>query len=744
MSGLFDGMRIAKSGINAHRVMQEVLSQNIANASNRDYTRQEVRVVSADPSLNKEGFLGAGVEVTDVIRIRDELLDKQIRSASSNLSNYEVTATWLNKIQDLHNEPSDTGISKGLTNFWEAWTDLASDPESFAARSNVIAKSNAFTGLVNDFSDKIDRYDQDINQEIISTIGKVNGILEEIGNLNKQIYNVEAGANAQANDLRDHRDAALDSLAKFVEFREVPQSNGMINVMIGDHPAVFETDYEKIVLKPDPADASATKLYWQYGDAFQIPETGGLPALMEIRDSVIPAHKAAMDEFVTTFMNRVNQLYSNGISMDGMTSAESSLGYEALGAASETEALGLVEAGKFGALHFTFYDSEKNPIRGQSILIDATDSLQDIADKINSMTGVNATLSEDEVNDGRLRIELDTTSGENALGETSFAMSNNTGGYDSSGLISLLGFSQTDKSTNLSSVAPVLVSRNLTELQTILGEPNIADVLSADLNLAGNFTINGFETMSEDSPKTNGHHMQQLVINVTTTDSINDIIGKINALTADHGVSASFNALTNKLEITSTAMTDSDGNLVLSAGDDYLRLSFANDYRYPSVLNDKPPEGYTGAADTTGLLSGIQMNTLFTGTDSSTFSFNSAITSADQINSSYKLASGDSSLAFDIAGLQHSLIASNGSFTIGESYQNIVSSLATDIQKTEHLQQNEESRFTSFDAEKDRISGVNLDEELANMLLFQRSYESNARMFSTFDQMIQELLGLSR
>jgi flagellar hook-associated protein 1 FlgK len=45
-----------------------------------------------------------------------------------------------------------------------------------------------------------------------------------------------------------------------------------------------------------------------------------------------------------------------------------------------------------------------------------------------------------------------------------------------------------------------------------------------------------------------------------------------------------------------------------------------------------------------------------------------------------------------------------------------------------------------FQAERQRISGVNLDEELANMILFQRVYDANARLFSTFDQMAQEIL----
>ena len=46
----------------------------------------------------------------------------------------------------------------------------------------------------------------------------------------------------------------------------------------------------------------------------------------------------------------------------------------------------------------------------------------------------------------------------------------------------------------------------------------------------------------------------------------------------------------------------------------------------------------------------------------------------------------------------------------------------------------------SFHKERDSISGVNLDEELGNMILFQRTYETNAKMISTISQMIDELL----
>ena len=744
MPGLFDGMRISTSGIRAHRVLEEVVAQNIANASNENYTRQQVTLGTAGTVYDQGHYLGQGVEVRKIERLRDELLDDQLRGASSTAAKYEVELDWLNRLQTAYNEPSENGISAGLNNFWEAWTDVANDPESFATRSSVVSQTENLATLINDIDAKLSRFSDEIDQSLSQTITEVNALFEELAQINEDIFQIEMGAGSTANDLHDRRDAALDELSKMVGITYHEASNGMVNVFVGSHPAVTENNFEGLESRNSITDPTTIDLFWEHGEAFRAPEGGQIAGILEIRDNVIPKQRADLNAFVSTLISEVNAIYANGVPLEGHQVMESKFGYDALGVTNSSTALNLVPSGDHGAMSFTFYDSNEDVVRMASVLIDDGDSLNDIASKINGLSGLDAVLVSDPNNDGKLRITLDTTSGDNFLGEASFAVSNNTGGYDTSGFLDLVGFSQTDKTTNLSAAQPTMASRDLTELQTVLGVADVATVRSTALGLIGSFTINAFETMSESTPKTDGHIVQQIKIDIASTDSIDSIITKVNTLTAQYGMAASFNGATNKMEVTSTAQTDAEGNVVTAAGVDYLRLGFANDYRYPSVPNDEPPAGYSGKADTTGLLKTLQFNTILEGTDASTIALDSRIDTANDIHAGYKLAPAASGLAHDMAALQHAKVALSQQFTIGENFENLIATIGTEVKQTSHLSGNESLLLESFTNERDRISGVNIDEELAAMIQYQRSYEANARMFSTFDQLAQEILQLVR
>ena len=147
-----------------------------------------------------------------------------------------------------------------------------------------------------------------------------------------------------------------------------------------------------------------------------------------------------------------------------------------------------------------------------------------------------------------------------------------------------------------------------------------------------------------------------------------------------------------------------------------------------------------GTGDYSGLLAKLQFNTLFQGSKASDIKLDEFITGADLINAGYKLTSGDNSMGLDVVDLQHQNLALNNKFTINESYQDIVSGVGIDVNKLDNLSTNESVLLKNLLNAKDQISGVNLDEELANMIIYQRSYEANARMIATFSEMIEEIL----
>ncbi|SCA62596.1 hypothetical protein SCG7109_AB_00540 [Chlamydiales bacterium SCGC AG-110-M15] len=744
MPGLFDGIRNGISGIMTSRRQMEVTSNNIANAANENYTQQVAQLSTSNTIYEGSSPFGQGVEIRDIERIRDHLLDEQIWDSASTAKGQETQSKWLKRIETVFNEPSEEGINQALSDFWEAFSELSVAPENFATRSTLITKTEYFTTLVNGVDEKLVNYVEDLDTEIGQFLTDINALAEEIANLNKYIFNVEIDQFSKANDLRDQRDAAIEALTGKIDVRTKELPNGMTNVFIDQHPIVYQDRNEDLVTRQDPLDVSKLQVIWEHGDTDFNPTGGEMQGLLQVRDTIIPAIQASLDSFSSTMISEVNKIYANGVGLNGETLLESQLGFgsfqvNGLDITNSTTSLNLVSAGSYGAFHVSFYDSSGDSIRTASIVVDNDDSLDDIVQKLNNIRGLNASTISSTTNNGRLRLELDTISGSNSLGETSFAISNNTGGYDSSGFLDLVGFSQTAKSTNTSTTAPVLTGVDLSTLQTQLGEPNVADVMSHVLNLSGTFTINMFETFSETAGFTDGNHMQQLSVDVASTDTINSIMAKINALTANYGVSVSLNA-SDQLEVTTTSQTDANDEFVASGGTNFVRLSFANTYQSPSVSTDTPPSNYNSFGDELDFMATMQMNTMFQGSSASDIAIDDNITGAAKIHAAHKLAPGDNSLALDMVELQHSRVAVSNQFTIGEQYQTVIADIGSDVRQAENLADNEKLVLEGLMQARDTISGVSLDEELGKMILFQRTYEANARMIRTFDEMLQELL----
>ncbi|MBN4066672.1 flagellar hook-associated protein FlgK [Simkania negevensis] len=743
MPGIFDGMRISRSGILATRKQLEVTSNNIANAANEDYTRQKAVVSGLGSIWDGSSFVGQGVEVEKILRIRDLLLDEQLRNTSSASGKFSIKTKWLERIQSIYNEPSDSGINNALSDFWEAWSELAVGPDSIATRSNVLSRANNLADLINDTKGRLDNFLNDLDQAISIELNELNAMTKEFAQLNQEIFILEAGRMAQANDLRDTRDALLDDITEKINVTYSDAKNGMVNLFVGQEPVVYEDSPQKLLSRNDPLDTSKLQLIWEFGDNKVEATAGSIAGLLDIRDIEILAQQKDLDDFATLLLTEVNKVYANGVALDPLTTLESNLGYTAFKVTSQTETLTILSSGSTGSLHLSFYDSSDNLIAAQGVVVDSNDSLFDIKEKLNSIIGLRASLLSDLTNDGKLQLEVDTAA--SALSNVaSFAISNNTGGYDTSGFLDFVGLNATAKSQNSALAAPTLTgSLTIDQIQQKLEVASSAIALSTDLNLSGSFTINVFETVTESTGKTDGIHIQQLVVNVSTDDSINDIMAKINARTTNWGISISVNS-SSRLELTSTATTDTDGNFALpSTGTtNFTRLSFANTYQYPAVAADTSPTTYNGLADNMDFFATLQFNTFFSGANAIDIAVDAKISTPAKLNAAHKLAESNNGMALAMIDLQYSNVSSSGQFTLNETYENIIGEIGTGVQEATKLAENEQTLLDNFASERDNISGVNLDEELAQMILFQRVFESNARMFATFDQMVQELLKL--
>jgi len=214
MSGLFATLNTSKGGMFAQQQYINVTSHNISNANTEGFSRQHIVLQTARPQTIAGGVgqIGTGVTVSAIERTRNQFLDYQIRKESSLLGNYSVRQDYLSEIEGIFNEPSDTGISELMSEFFDAWQTLSKNPEKSDARTVVAQKAKALADELNHTYKKLNDTKDNAAKEIQNNLFEVNTILDQLNSINKEIITVTIAGN-NPNDLLDSRDLLLDELS---------------------------------------------------------------------------------------------------------------------------------------------------------------------------------------------------------------------------------------------------------------------------------------------------------------------------------------------------------------------------------------------------------------------------------------------------------------------------------------------------------------------------------------------------
>jgi flagellar hook-associated protein 1 FlgK len=101
---------------------------------------------------------------------------------------------------------------------------------------------------------------------------------------------------------------------------------------------------------------------------------------------------------------------------------------------------------------------------------------------------------------------------------------------------------------------------------------------------------------------------------------------------------------------------------------------------------------------------------------------------------------GGSDNAAKLSALSNVRLASGGTRTAADAYGDIVGDIASRRSASSQMLEAREAISAQVDAMHESMSGVSLDEEFVNLTKFQRAYQASARLLTTADQLLQELI----
>jgi flagellar hook-associated protein 1 FlgK len=105
---------------------------------------------------------------------------------------------------------------------------------------------------------------------------------------------------------------------------------------------------------------------------------------------------------------------------------------------------------------------------------------------------------------------------------------------------------------------------------------------------------------------------------------------------------------------------------------------------------------------------------------------------------------GNNANALTLSGLRSTAFAPLGNATFQDYYSTIAGSFGSAAQGVQSNLQAQQVLHDQLTSQRASVSGVSMDEELANLLQYQRSFESASRMIVVADELFQSILSMKR
>ncbi|MBN2133952.1 MAG: flagellar hook-associated protein FlgK [Sedimentisphaerales bacterium] len=654
------GFDIALSGIDAAQVALEVIGNNVANAATEGYHRQRVEVVPAS-NTQSDGRAEGGVEVAGVMRLIDQLLEREIIGQQSAYGQVSQELSVLSTLETTFGEFSEgMGLNESIDAFFDALRNLAAAPLDDVARSATVSAAQALTAEFRRLGASVTSMEDQVVLEAQNTVDSINLLINQIAELNAKIQSVEI-SHGQANNLRDHRDQLISQLAEFVDIETMTREYGVVDVSIAGLPVV--TNAIPVEIAVGLRNDQTLSVMAADGEGYSLGVQGGkLGGLLSLKNELLAKVRGDLDTLAQALVAQVNQYHAQGVGMGGsfteltgwiMDRTDLSTGDSAI-----TD----------GAFYIRVTNGSTGAVERYRIDVDVSgptpDTLETIAAKIDAIAGLNAS-----VTSSRLHVAAD------------------------------LGY-------RFDFIPAVLPEPSVTNF-TAGSAPTVA--VSGIYDGTGNdtftFTVVGSGSVGNGS------------LRLEVTDQAGNVC---NTLNIGSGYAAG-----DVLEMTN-GIKIAVGSGDLNDGDSFDVEAFAT-------------------TDTSGLLAAAGMNAFFSGASASEMQLCQAIVDTpDRIATAVGGDLLDNVAALQLSQLREEELDALGGLTPGEYYQRTVASLGQQIALKQSQRDNVEAMIQNLETQKSDLSGVDINDEAAQILVYEQMFQAMAKYLNTVQDTMMTLMQVVR
>lgn len=724
MSG--DILNVGTSALLAFQQSLNTTGNNISNVNTDGYSRERVNLAT-QPALNSSiGAIGNGVQISDIQRLYDDLIGVRVNDASASqteASTYNGVASQLDSLIGSN----DTGLSPALSNFFNDVQGVANNPSSTSDRQTLLSDAQALASQFNFFSNQLSRMQSDVNGELSSTVTDINSLAGGIADLNRQIASIGNSATGGPSDLLDKRDLLIQQLSKDVAVTTVKQSDGSINVFIGNGQSlVVGNQAQALSVVQNHYDPLRSEVGYATGSGTSVISDqlsgGKLGGLLQARKEVLDPALNAVGRVSISLALDFNTQHKLGVDLNGNAGkdffnvAAPQVLDNVNNTGTATVSASIVNSGDLSTSDYrlTYTGSD-------------TYTLTRLSD--NKTTSINTGGTYPYTTDAVDGVSLNITSGA-AVNDTFLIQPTRNGAQDIS--VSLSNPAEVAAAAAVTAEAAVSNTGSATITPGTINSPhdNLAVVFNNPPTSYDVTDTTTGATLASGLTYTSGNNISFNGLTFAISDGGSSPAAG-DTFTVDRGVTAADAGNSGGGVIGPATVSATDPNLT-----DPVTITFNN-----------PPTTF----DVTGSTTGTPVTNV-PYTDGSPISFNGwtvSISGAPAAGDTFTVKPnttgvGDNRNALLLAGIQTGKSLDGGATSLQDAYGQLVTDVGTKTHQSDLAQQAQTAVLNQAQKDLKSVSGVNLDEEAANLVRYQQAYQAAAKLISVSTSLFDTLLSSFR
>ena len=316
---MFELMNIGKRALQITEKNIQTTGHNIANINTEGYSRQRIIQQASDPISDAIGVYGTGVDIERIERVRDEQLDKQYREYATTDAYWSNTADSMKTVDALFTEPSDSGLTELMNNFWNKWDSVANNPQSTVNRTDLLEATDNLTGKMQSLYTSITAKRQELNTKVEGAVDRINEITSELAKMNVTINQNESDS-GEASDLKDRYDLLLDELSTYGNVRVFDHEKGYRTIYFGNDEIVkFDQSRKLKTTSTTDNGADVTNVVWDNLEEVNGLKGGILESTKTVRDDLLVSYQSQLDELAVSLVDKVNSIHRSGYDLSDPT-----------------------------------------------------------------------------------------------------------------------------------------------------------------------------------------------------------------------------------------------------------------------------------------------------------------------------------------------------------------------------------------------------------------------------------------